>query len=96
VSVSWAFIPGRPSHQASDSGEIRHTWRRKKLRQHLASNGARYVHIAGTTLLVHHLILTAFTGHPLTRGYRAVQVNGDKSDNRLDNLAWSGRTPKTK
>jgi hypothetical protein len=36
---------------------------------------------------LHRLILTAFIG-PRPEGYQARHLNGDKLDNRLENLAW--------
>jgi hypothetical protein len=89
--MTWAFIPSRPSHQASDTGDIRNARSRKKLRQHLTPDGAKYVRIGTTTVRVHYLVLPAFTGQPVAGDlYRPIHLNDDKSDNRLVNLAWAG------
>jgi len=41
--------------------------------------------------MVHTLVLKAWTGQPLTRGYYPKHRNGDRSDNRPENLVWAGR-----
>lgn len=39
------------------------------------------------TMVLHRLILEAFKG-PCPEGYKARHVNGNKYDNRVDNLRW--------
>jgi len=47
------------------------------------------LHIDGTVkaLLVHRLVLTVFHGPP-PPGLEACHINGDTSDNRIENLMW--------
>lgn len=71
-------------------GDIRNRHGRV-IRQRQAKNGAMQVHIGKATVMVHDLILRAWTGHPLVKGYRPKHRNGNRSDNRLFNLVWSGK-----
>lgn len=87
---NWAELPPFPGYQGSVDGEIRNKHGRI-LRQRRAANGAMMVDIGKATAMVHRLILPAFTGHPLVRGYRPKQLNGDLSDNQLENLVWAGK-----
>lgn len=47
----------------------------------LCQNGVR------TTKKVHHLVLTSFVG-PCPDGYLTRHLNGNRQDNRLENLSW--------
>lgn len=90
-----ANIPGCPGYTASDdTGEILNS-RGIVLRQWRESaDGAFRVRVCGRNRMVNYLILSAFTGHPPAKGYRPVHLNRDRADNRLENLAWSGRISK--
>lgn len=45
--------------------------------------------------MVHFLVLIAFTGMPPAWGkYKARHANGNRADNRYENLVWSGRMGK--
>lgn len=48
------------------------------------------VSVNNETLLVHRLVLMAFKGAPLA-GQEANHLNGDKHDNRAENLEWTTR-----
>ena len=50
-------------------------------------NGDLVVDIDGAPRLVAELVLTAFIG-PKPPGAVARHLNGDKTDNRLENLSW--------
>jgi hypothetical protein len=84
----WLPIPFT-DHEASDKGEIRNG-RGKILRQRDSRRGKR-VNLGRATAMVHTLVLKAWTGQPLTRGYYPKHRNGDRSDNRPENLVWAGR-----
>ena len=86
----WSDIPGFFGYQVSTLGHVKNV-RDKLVRQRLASNGSLQVNLGKATQLVHNLVLRAFTGHPTTRGFYARHLNGDISDNRLENLVWAGR-----
>lgn len=90
--IEWAELLEFPGHHASDFGDIRNP-RGKILSQRKASNGALQVDLRRNgrqyTRLVATLVLAAFTGQPVDSRYRPVNLNDDKTDNRLINLAWT-------
>lgn len=45
-----------------------------------------YVHIEGR--LVHRMVALAWLGGPPTEKHEVSHINGDRSDNRVENLAW--------
>ena len=82
----WVDIPPFPGYQASEDGQIRKATGRV-LRQREHGGGGRRVKIGKSHPMVHHLIAATFFGRtPL--GYRIVHLNGDRADNRIDNLAY--------
>ena len=82
----WTSIPGYPGFTISDHGEVKDP-KGKLLKQHLAArNAGVYVHLAGTTRMVHKLMLLAFVG--LHKASRNPHRNGNKLDNRLSNLSY--------
>lgn len=93
----WKEIPGFPGYFASDLGRLASTHRGKMrvLSSSLTRCGYRqkilYKDGKHFSKLVHHLILEAFVG-PRIRGYWCDHINGNRVDNRLENLRWV--TPK--
>ncbi|MBO0676855.1 HNH endonuclease [Mycolicibacterium sp. S2-37] len=85
----WLDIPGRAGFQASDQGEIARNGQVKRQRQ--AKNGAMQVDIGDKTCMVHLLVAAAFYGQSMGRGFWVRHRNGDRSDNRPENLIWAGR-----
>ena len=94
----WKPVPGYDgAYWVSDLGRVRSTPRPKTsggiLRQHerygyltvalpkeLGKHGARLVS-------VHRIVLSAFVG-PCPDGMQTLHINGDRKDNRLENLRW--------
>lgn len=85
----WFDIPGCPGYQGSELGEILDVKKDRLKKQRRAGNGAMQVDIGKSTRMVHDLIARAFYGRP-PRGYRVKHRNGNLSDNRPDNLFWTG------
>lgn len=83
--MAWADIPGIAGYQASDDGRIRS--RRRVLKQWADNSGKMRVQIRSRPQLVHLLVLSTFSG-PRPEGGQPIWENGDKMDNRLENLAW--------
>lgn len=93
---TWRSIPGFPSYEVSDYGNVRRAdshallninmggWRRKY----------RYVWLRadkGMSRSVSRLVLLAFRGPP-PDGHQARHLNGIHDDDRLDNLAWGTKS----
>ena len=93
----WLSIPGFPDYSVSDLGRIRHdrshsnfSWNRRIL----SLNGCRkYLHVdLWNERIEHHrpihaLVLLTFVG-PRPSGLQINHRNGDKHDNRLENLHY--------
>ena len=82
---TWIPIPGYDGYKISDQGEVlgKHGRTLKQIRA--VRNIGLYVHIGGTTRLIHKLVLLAFEGPSETR---ITHINGNKLDNRLTNLCY--------
>jgi hypothetical protein len=94
---TWRDIPGFPDYQASNQGRIRSrksvAWRVLRQTPHRGNGylvvsprvGDRYV-----TRSVHRLITRAFLGS--ADGRDVNHINGNKHDNRLENLEYLSRS----
>jgi len=94
LTERWAVIDIAPRYDVSSHGLVRSRVgaQTRTLRPARGGKG-RYLQV---TLCVgadthcrriHRLMLTAFVG-PCPPGRQAAHLNGDKYDNRIDNLAW--------
>jgi HNH endonuclease len=91
----YAPCQDHPGYTASIYGEIFNP-QGKPVKQQPDGNGGLKVHIGDTTVGVHTLILRAFTGKPPKwLKLRPRWQNGNRCDNRLDNLMW-GKKPRRK
>lgn len=94
--TTWLPIPGHPDYEVSDDGQVRlwRPWRGlavpRAVAQHVNAKGYATLHLDKTTHRVHRLVLTAFVG-PCPEGMEACHNDGDKLNNRLDNLRWDTR-----
>lgn len=97
----WLTIPAWPDYEVSADGRVRslrrvHIYRTGKPRElkPFPNNGYRAVKIhAGDetkTVKICRLILLSFVGPPLV-GQECRHLNGNKLDDRVDNLAWGSR-----
>lgn len=97
----WRTIPSFPLYEASDEGEVRrrepfyisrglivlrpHRHRKTAYRAvSVRSELGRFI-----TKFVHALVCEAFHGLRLSPKHEAAHWNGDKADNRPDNLRWA-------
>ena len=84
----WKTIPSYPSYEASNLGKIRRNSRVLKggkdkngyITMVLSENSVRQ------NIKVHRLIAEAFLGY--SSGLQVDHINGDRSDNRVENLRW--------
>lgn len=91
-------ITGYPRYSISMDGLIRKEGRRGRVmyyRGKLGRNGYVYASLTldgiGKQFLMHRLVLEMWVG-PCPEGYEACHRNGDRTDNRLDNLYWGTRS----
>lgn len=99
---AWESIPGYEGlYEVSTHGNIRslkrYTTPGKVLKQYISTqNGYCYVSLSKNnkkiTKRVHKLVMMAFdpvyTGNMYNKDFTINHKNGDKADNRLDNLEW--------
>lgn len=95
----WWPVYGFHGYEASDHGRVRsYRGRRRKptapprvLTPRLGKQGYLTVCVAGlygrATMTVHRLVLLTFRGI-CPEGHAASHLNGDRLDNRLENLEW--------
>ena len=76
--------------QIAHEGRGRRYMRGRVLSQSAMRNGYLKVGLPGGNALVHRLVLTAFVG-PCPSGMEGCHNDGDRSNNRLDNLRWDSR-----
>ena len=87
-------IPGYPAYLATSSGRIYSTYRGGRwLHTHPDRHGYLAVNLyAGDgrrgRLHVHHIVLLTFVGPRPHPSSVARHLNGDRLDNRIENLAW--------
>lgn len=88
-------IPGRPGYYATERGAVWSAHVHRELKQRIGMGGYMAVSVkAGRTrsnAFVHTLICTAYHG-PRPEGMVVRHLNGDKYDNRPENLAWGTKS----
>lgn len=98
MTLTWKQVPGFQSYKVSNDGRVRRAidGRRYKAGYELTpkphQRGYRYFILSDDagkpqTRLAHRLVLEAFVG-PCPEGMEACHNNGDRTDNRLENLRW--------
>ena len=80
-----------PKYEASSLGRIRNIKTGHILRPYRMRNGYLQVNLCATSVTAHTIVLEAFAG-PRPKGYQASHLNGDRADNRAENLVWETAT----
>lgn len=96
-------IPGFPDYTITKGGRVwstsrvtphGHRHRGKWLRPGVLRSGYRnivlYINSQGYTCYIHRLVLETFVG-PCPEGMEVCHNNGNRADNRLENLRWDTR-----
>lgn len=82
-------IQGHPGYLVTKDGMVWSTRHNRFLKTSARKSGYLHVRLGSNRkkLLVHRLVLCAFNRRPRA-GEQSRHLNGDKRDNRLENLAW--------
>lgn len=91
--MTWRPIPSWPEYEASATGEIRRIGG-SPLRPALERGYLKvslYRESRGAPQWVHRLICETFWGYPPGPRRDAAHLNGDRADNRAENLMWVTR-----
>lgn len=96
----WRPVPGfEGRYEVSDRGRVRSLRERGRFGAHDClrpvplilraglNRGYVYVHIASKMRKLHRLVLEVFVG-PCPEGHEAAHLNGVRTDNHAENLAW--------
>lgn len=92
----WREVQGyNGRYQVSDMGNVRSAWFGKLIKPQGQNSGYQMVSLTykrkHKNMLVHRLVANAFL--PLIEGKHVVNhLNGDKSDNRLNNIEWCSQS----
>lgn len=88
---TWLPCTKNSAYEVSDLGRIRRKNAKKEcLRTIVINSGYEVVCLAGASYLVHRLVAEAFHGQ-CPPGYETDHIDGDKLNNRANNLEWVTR-----
>ena len=94
VTGEWRVIPDHPEYEVSNLGQVRNAQSKRVLRPFLNERGYLKVKLGfsgnNEAFFIHRLVLSTF-GEPCPEGLECGHLNGVRTDNRLDNLAWVTR-----
>lgn len=95
LQEEWRPVKNWDAYEVSNLGRVRSLHRAGRIRKPHKTNGYLYIDLwqGGDCLhiAVHRLVLYAF-GPPATPDMECNHVDGNKSNNRIDNLEWVTRS----
>lgn len=100
MPLKFKEIPDWPGYSISTAGDVWSCKRRKLLARTKDPQGYIRVHLYHPTKgtqnpHIHRLVLETFVG-PCPESFECRHLNGDRTDNRLENLRWGSRGDNTK
>lgn len=97
--MEWRKIPGFSRYEVSDDGQVRcvvaqRRWKPGLRKSSLTDKGYRRIALISdegrqTMFRVHRLVALVFLGPPPSPSHQTAHNNGNRSDNRVQNLRWA-------
>lgn len=92
-NLKWKPIKDKPNYEVSNTGEIRNRKTGRILKKSFRKDGYCQVTLGRKTIpvYVHRAVADAFIPNP-NKLPQVDHLNGDKADNRIENLKWVSAT----
>lgn len=89
--MDYKSIQSHPQYEASSIGDIRRIGKEFPLKPWRHSSGHLYVKLNNKSRQVHHLVMESH-GKPRIDGLECRHMDGDPSNNNIENLEWGTRS----
>ena len=87
----WVYIKNYPTYRVTSNGRIYSEFRKQYIKPIPRNDGYMEVSLGRQSQLVHIFVAEGFLGEKPGKKFVINHKNGDKGDNRVDNLEWSTR-----